>query len=378
MLVHQHQVGLSARPLVTNHFITCSTCLSSAQYTIGTLSCRSHHGACQCAGVQGPAAVGWPSCGGRTAAAAPACSPETGELTHRMISGPAVHPWACLVFALAVRCLQLRCWEHNNPRFDIFLQVDNATPWVGITVSYTSLPPCTCMLSSTCCLEVLHSLTSIPACVCPVCGPLLQVSSWVSAALDPAVRLAFLDTDGIQPAAAAEDSVAPGGGVVNIGECATLSSSSDSPVHCGHGYTVWGLYLLETCDEQCKWQLVVQHDSLIRSAVLLVYSTTVVTCPMLMRLVESLNYGASELPVADKTGRSSRLAAVLTYQACCLRCVSLCPNTGEARVVMQLLSGLLAAGVPGGDIGIISPYKAQVRARLGACGLQRHTETAEH
>jgi superfamily I DNA and/or RNA helicase len=36
-------------------------------------------------------------------------------------------------------------------------------------------------------------------------------------------------------------------------------------------------------------------------------------------------------------------------------------TAGEALVVMQLLSGLLAAGVPGGDIGIISPYKAQVR-----------------
>jgi hypothetical protein len=34
---------------------------------------------------------------------------------------------------------------------------------------------------------------------------------------------------------------------------------------------------------------------------------------------------------------------------------------------MQLLSGLLAAGVPGGDIGIISPYKAQVGA-VGGCG----------
>jgi hypothetical protein len=36
---------------------------------------------------------------------------------------------------------------------------------------------------------------------------------------------------------------------------------------------------------------------------------------------------------------------------------------------MQLLSGLLAAGVPGGDIGIISPYKAQVCACLGGFGL---------
>lgn len=34
---------------------------------------------------------------------------------------------------------------------------------------------------------------------------------------------------------------------------------------------------------------------------------------------------------------------------------------GEADLVMQLLSGLLAAGVPAGDVGIISPYKAQVR-----------------
>lgn len=35
-------------------------------------------------------------------------------------------------------------------------------------------------------------------------------------------------------------------------------------------------------------------------------------------------------------------------------------NAGEAKVVMQLLDGLLAAGVPGAEIGVISPYKAQV------------------
>jgi hypothetical protein len=36
--------------------------------------------------------------------------------------------------------------------------------------------------------------------------------------LDPSVTLAFLDTDAIQPAAAADDSLAPGGGVANLGE----------------------------------------------------------------------------------------------------------------------------------------------------------------
>jgi len=35
-------------------------------------------------------------------------------------------------------------------------------------------------------------------------------------------------------------------------------------------------------------------------------------------------------------------------------------DAGEAGLLMQLLSGLLAAGVPSSDIGIISPYKAQV------------------
>jgi hypothetical protein len=45
----------------------------------------------------------------------------------------------------------------------------------------------------------------------------LQAPAWVSATLDPSVRLAFLDTDTIQPAAAAEDSLAPGGGVINTG-----------------------------------------------------------------------------------------------------------------------------------------------------------------
>jgi superfamily I DNA and/or RNA helicase len=39
-----------------------------------------------------------------------------------------------------------------------------------------------------------------------------------------------------------------------------------------------------------------------------------------------------------------------------------CNGAGEAQLLMQLLSGLLAAGVPGSDIGIISPYKAQVCA----------------
>lgn len=72
----------------------------------------------------------------------------------------------------------------------------------------------------------------------------------MSAALDPAVTLSFLDTKGIRPASAVEDALAPGGGVT---------------------------------------------------------------------------------------------------------------NPGEAALVMQLLSGLLAAGVPAADIGIISPYKAQVR-----------------
>lgn len=35
-------------------------------------------------------------------------------------------------------------------------------------------------------------------------------------------------------------------------------------------------------------------------------------------------------------------------------------SAGEAQLVMQLLSGLLAVGVPSQDVGIISPYKAQV------------------
>lgn len=69
----------------------------------------------------------------------------------------------------------------------------------------------------------VHDIT--PCLFLAPCGPLLQVASWVSAALDPSVRLAFLDTDGIQPAAAAEDSIAPGGGVVNIGEFAALRRS---------------------------------------------------------------------------------------------------------------------------------------------------------
>lgn len=39
-----------------------------------------------------------------------------------------------------------------------------------------------------------------------------------------------------------------------------------------------------------------------------------------------------------------------------------CLSTGEAALVMQLLAGLLAAGLPGQDVGIMSPYKAQVHA----------------
>jgi hypothetical protein len=38
-------------------------------------------------------------------------------------------------------------------------------------------------------------------------------------------------------------------------------------------------------------------------------------------------------------------------------------NPGEAALLMQLLGGLLACGVPGSDITMVSPYKAQV----GAC-----------
>jgi hypothetical protein len=51
----------------------------------------------------------------------------------------------------------------------------------------------------------------------PQPSALSAAPGWVSAALQPGVRLAFLDTDGIQPAAAAEDSLAPGGGVINTG-----------------------------------------------------------------------------------------------------------------------------------------------------------------
>jgi hypothetical protein len=35
-------------------------------------------------------------------------------------------------------------------------------------------------------------------------------------------------------------------------------------------------------------------------------------------------------------------------------------NSGEAALLMQLLEGLLACGVAGGDITMVSPYKAQV------------------
>jgi superfamily I DNA and/or RNA helicase len=35
-------------------------------------------------------------------------------------------------------------------------------------------------------------------------------------------------------------------------------------------------------------------------------------------------------------------------------------NAGEAALLMQLLGGLLACGVPGSDITMVSPYKAQV------------------
>lgn len=48
---------------------------------------------------------------------------------------------------------------------------------------------------------------------------------------------------------------------------------------------------------------------------------------------------------------------------------------GEAQLVMQLLSGLLAAGVPGGDVGIISPYKAQVRMGAGSTSCSTSAES---
>jgi hypothetical protein len=41
---------------------------------------------------------------------------------------------------------------------------------------------------------------------------------------------------------------------------------------------------------------------------------------------------------------------------------------------MQLLASLLAAGVPGQDIGIMSPYKAQV----GRCVCQRSSVIRQH
>ncbi len=41
-------------------------------------------------------------------------------------------------------------------------------------------------------------------------------------------------------------------------------------------------------------------------------------------------------------------------------------NDGEARVVMEHVRRLMAAGVPASDIGIITPYNAQV----GHCGVQ--------
>lgn len=75
----------------------------------------------------------------------------------------------------------------------------------GLTAAAAAGAACACMLN---------------ACVCLLS---LQMPGWVSAALDPSVTLAFLDTDGIQPAAAAEDSLAPGGGVVNLGEVARAS-----------------------------------------------------------------------------------------------------------------------------------------------------------
>lgn len=35
-------------------------------------------------------------------------------------------------------------------------------------------------------------------------------------------------------------------------------------------------------------------------------------------------------------------------------------NAGEAALLMRLVDGLLACGVPGSEIGLVSPYKAQV------------------
>lgn len=67
-------------------------------------------------------------------------------------------------------------------------------------------------------LRVIEKRGKGPTAWLVLCLLFLQVPSWVAAALDPSVTLAFLDTDAIQPAAAAEDSLAPGGGVVNLGE----------------------------------------------------------------------------------------------------------------------------------------------------------------
>jgi superfamily I DNA and/or RNA helicase len=41
-------------------------------------------------------------------------------------------------------------------------------------------------------------------------------------------------------------------------------------------------------------------------------------------------------------------------------------NAGEAALLMQLLGGLLACGVPGSDITMVSPYKAQVSCCCGS------------
>jgi hypothetical protein len=42
-------------------------------------------------------------------------------------------------------------------------------------------------------------------------------------------------------------------------------------------------------------------------------------------------------------------------------------NAGEAALLMQLLEGLLVCGVPGSDITMVSPYKAQVGGWVGGC-----------
>lgn len=160
------------------------------------------------------------------------------------------------------------------------------------------------MCSTSCNVRMLI-LTRV--CVC------VQVPGWVAAALAPDVTLTFLDTDGVRPAAAVEDSLAPGGGVINTGACVFVAVEVLAGSLCGYGV----LSEVQAC-----------------------------ACWPLRWTVFAMGW------------RVSRRWSCPAYDMC--MAVSPTPFAGEAQLVMQLLSGLLAAGVPGGDVGIISPYKAQV------------------